>query len=150
MKKTQKIMQLLINEWMKMQLMNETLRYDVLKQWNYIKIKILLNQNYLFHWNLQFQKFIKISPSVLPGCGTRTKLICTPTNLFPQPPHSDWGNTSHYTLADFNLHQPLFSFLHMIPSCKQYWKDVQTWCKVWNHIDTKLISKTKYCYKYLI
>ena len=77
---------------MKMQLMNETLRYDVL---NNIKKKDLLKQDYLFHRNLQFQKFIKTSPSVLPGCGTRTKLICTPANLFPQPPHSGWGNTTH-------------------------------------------------------
>ena len=36
MEKNQKIMQLL-NEWMKMQLMNETLRYDVLHNENYIK-----------------------------------------------------------------------------------------------------------------
>ena len=34
------------------------------------------------------------------------KLICTPTNLFPQPPHSGWGNTTQYTLANFNLHRP--------------------------------------------
>ena len=80
----------------------------------------LLKQNYLFHRNLQFQKFIKTSPSVLPGCGTRIKLICTPANLFPQPPHSGWGNTTHYTLANSNLHQPLISFLYTIPSCKQY------------------------------
>ena len=30
-----------------------------------------------------------------------------------------------------------YSFLYMIPSCKQYGKDVQMWCKVWNHIDTE-------------
>ena len=81
---------------MKMQLMNETLRYDVL---NNIKKKNLLKQNYLFHRNLQFQKFIKISPSVLPRCGTSTKLICIMhpnCNLFPQPPHSGWGNTTQY------------------------------------------------------
>ena len=101
------------------------------------KKKLLLKQNYLFHRNLQFQKFIKTSPSVLPGCGMRTKLICTPANLFPQPPHSGWGNTTQYTLANSNLHQTFISFLYMIPSCKQYWKDVQTWCKVWNHIDTE-------------
>ena len=99
---------------MKMQLMNETLRYDV-----YIKKKNLLKQNYLFHRNLQFQKFIKTSPSVLPGCGTRIKLICTPANLFPHPPHSGWGNITQYTLANSNLHQPLISFLYMSPSCKQ-------------------------------
>ena len=105
---------------MKMQLMNETLRYDVLNNETMNKKKNLLKQNYLFHRNLQFQKFIKTSPSVLPGCGTRTKLICTPANLFPQPPHSAWGNTKHKTLANSNLHQPLISFLYMIPSCKQY------------------------------
>ena len=70
------------------------------------KKKLLLKQNYLFHRNLQFQKFIKTSPSVLLGCGTRTKLICTPANLFPQPPDSGWGNTTQYTLANSNLHQP--------------------------------------------
>ena len=60
----------------------------------------------------------------------------------PQPTsfpnhHTVVGETPHYTLANSNLHQPLISFLYMIPSCKQYWKDVQTWCKVWNHIDTE-------------
>ena len=35
--------------------------------------------------------------------------------LVGETPHS-----AHYTLAKFNLHQPLISFLHMIPSCKQY------------------------------
>ena len=95
---------------MKMQLMNETLRYDVLILKQLMKLykkKNLLKQNYLFHRNLQFQKFIKISPSVLPGCGTRIKLVCTPTNLFSQPPHSGWGNTTQYTQANSNLHQPL-------------------------------------------
>ena len=43
-----------------------------------------------------------------------------PANLFPQPPHSGWGNTTQYTLANSNSHQPLISFLYMIPSCKQY------------------------------
>ena len=43
-----------------------------------------------------------------------------PANLFPQPPHSGWENTTQYTLANSNLHQPLISFLYMIPSCKQY------------------------------
>ena len=41
-----------------------------------------------------------------------------PANLFPQPPHSGWGNTTHYTLANSNLHQPLINFLYMIPSCR--------------------------------
>ena len=79
-----------------MQLMNETLRYDVLN--NETIEKNLLKLSYLFNRNLQFQKLIKTSPSVLPDCETRTKLICTPANLFPQPPHSGWGNTSQYTL----------------------------------------------------
>ena len=86
----------------------------------YKKEKLIETKLFQFHRNLRFQKFIKPSPSVLPGCGTRTKLICTPANLFPQPPHSGWGNTTQYTLANSNLHQPLISFLFMIPSCKQY------------------------------
>ena len=84
-----------------MQLMNETLRYDVYTMKLYKK-KLLLKQNYLFNRNLQLQKFIKTSQSVLQGCRTSTKLICTPANLFPQPPHSGWGNTTHYTLANSN------------------------------------------------
>ena len=101
--------------------MNKTLRYDVLNnETSYIKKKNLLKQNYLIHINLQFQKFIKTSTTVLPGFGTRTKFICTPVNLFPQPPHSGWGNTTQYTLANSNLHEHLISFLYMIPSCKQY------------------------------
>ena len=66
-------------------------------------MKNLLKQNYLFHRNLQFQKFIKTSPSVLPGCGTRIKLICImhPNQPLPQPPHSGWGNTTQYTLEKF-------------------------------------------------
>ena len=51
---------------MKMQLMNEILRYDLNNETSYIKKKNLMKQNnYLFHRNLQFQKFIKTSPSVL-------------------------------------------------------------------------------------
>ena len=127
-----------IIKWMNENAINEwNIKIWCLTQWNYIKKKNLLKQNYLFHTNLQFQKFIKTSPSVSPGCGTRAKLICTPANLFPQPPHSGWGNTTQYTLANSNLHQPLISFLYMIPSCKQYWKDVQTRCRVWNDIDTE-------------
>ena len=60
-----------INEW--------NIKIWCLKQWNYIKKKYLLKQNYLFHRNLEFQKFIKTSPSVLPGCGTR------PNSYAPQP-----------------------------------------------------------------
>ena len=107
-----------INEW--------NIKIWCLKQWKYIKKKNLLKRNYVFHRNLQIQKFIKTSPSVLPGCGT-----------IDDQTHSGWGNTTQYALANSNLHQPLINFLYMIPSCKQYWKDVQTWCKVWNHIDTE-------------
>ena len=57
-----------------------------------------LEQNYLFNRNLQFQKFIKTAPSVLPGCGTRTKLICTPANLDLSPTKTEWLG-SQYTLA---------------------------------------------------
>ena len=68
-----------------------------------------------------------------------------PNSYAPQPTffpnhHTVVGDTphrTHYTLANSHLHQPLISLLYMIPSCKQYWKDVQTWCKVWNHIDTE-------------
>ena len=61
----------------------------------------LLKQNYLFHRNLQFQHFIKTSPSVLPGCGTRTKLICImhPNQpLSPTTSHIILVNTTQYTL----------------------------------------------------
>ena len=80
---------------MKMQLMNETLRYDVYTMKLYKK-KLLLKQNYLFHRNLQFQKFIKTSPSVLPGCGTRTKLICPQPTSFPNH-NTVAGETPHST-----------------------------------------------------
>ena len=43
-----------------------------------------------------------------------------PSQPSPQPPHSGWGNTTQYTQHNSNLHQPLISFLYMIPSCKQY------------------------------
>ena len=79
-----------------------------MKLYNYIKKKNLLKQNYLFHTNLQFQKFIKTSPSVLPGCG-----IQGPNSYAPQPTsfpnhHTVDGETLHssYTLANSNLHQP--------------------------------------------
>ena len=68
---------------MKMQLMNETLRYDVLHNETILKKKNLLKHNYLFHRNLQFQKFIKTSPSVLPGCGYEDQ-----THMHPSQPLS--------------------------------------------------------------
>ena len=95
--------------------------------------KKILEQNYLFHRNLQFQKFIKTSPSVLPGCGTRTKLIAMHNAPQPTPFHNHTQCLgkhhtvpTHHTLANSNLHQSLISFLYMIPSCKQYSKDVRT------------------------
>ena len=66
-----------------------------------------------------------------------------PANFFPQPPHSGWGNTTQYTLANSNLHQPLISFLYMIPSCKRDAKYEITFTR-------NLITKPKYYYKYLI
>ena len=57
----------------------------------------------------------------------RAKLICI---MHPNQPLSpttpQWlGKPTQYTLANSNLHQPLISCLYIIPSCKQYWKDVQ-------------------------
>ena len=72
---------------------------------HYKKEKLIqMIQIYLFDRNLQFQKFIKTSPSVLPGCGTRTKLICAqPTS---SPTTTQWLG-KHHTLANSNLHQAL-------------------------------------------
>ena len=64
-----------INEW--------NIKIWCLKQWSNIKKKNLLKQNYLFHRNFQFQKFIKTSPSALPGCGARTKLMHPSQPLSP-------------------------------------------------------------------
>ena len=89
------------------------------------KKKNLLKQNYLFHRNLQFQKF-NFADSVLRKflnftiCVTRMRYEDQTQQPLAQPPHSGWGNTTQYTLANSNLHQPLISFLYMIPSCKQY------------------------------
>ena len=41
---------------MKMQLINETFRYDVLSNETKLKMKILFKQNYLYHGNLLFKK----------------------------------------------------------------------------------------------
>ena len=43
-----------------------------------------------------------------------------PSQPLPRPPHSGWGNTTQYTLANSNLHQTFISSLYMIPLCKQY------------------------------
>ena len=108
-----------------------------------------MKQNYLFHRNLRFQKFIKPSPSVLPGCGTRIKLICTPANLFPQPPHSGCGNATHYTLANSNLHQPfeLVSFtwfLRVNNIEKMYKRDAKYEITL-----TRNLITSSYYYKYI-
>ena len=64
----------IINEW--------NIKIWCLKQLMKLYKKEKLIETKLFHRNLQFQKFIKTSPSVLPGCGTRIKLICPqPTSL---------------------------------------------------------------------
>ena len=85
---------------MKMQSMNETLRYDVLNN-ETMKKKNLLKQNDLFHRNLQLQKFIKTSPSALPGCGMRIKLICTTAMATSFPNHhtvvGETPHSTHYT-----------------------------------------------------
>ena len=41
------------------------------------------------------------------------------THMHPSQPLSQ-PNTAQHTLANSNLHQPLISFLYMVPSCKQY------------------------------
>ena len=92
---------------MKMQSMNEALRYDVLhNETSYIKKKNLLKQNYLFHRNLQFQKFLKNFNICVTRMWYEDQTHMPPANLFSQPPHSGWGNTTQCTLANFNLHQP--------------------------------------------
>ena len=91
---------------MKMQLINETLRYDVLNNES-----IYIKKTY---WN-EIIYFVEITISKIHKnftiCVTRMwdedQTHMPPANLFPQPPHSGWGNTTHYTLANSNLHQPL-------------------------------------------
>ena len=66
------------------------------------KKKLLLKQNYLFHRNLQFQKFIKTSPSVLQGYAG-----WGPNSYAPQPTsfpnhHRVVGETPHNTLDNSN------------------------------------------------
>ena len=79
-----------INEW--------NIKIWCLKQWNNIKKNNLLKQNYLFHRNLQFQKFIKTSPSVLPGWGMRAKLICIMHPNKPLSPTTTQWLGKHHTL----------------------------------------------------
>ena len=74
-----------MKEWMKMQLMNETFRYDVLNNEAIYKKEKLIKTKLFISWKFTILKInLKNSPTVLPGCGTRTQLICTPGNLFPQ------------------------------------------------------------------
>ena len=78
-----------INEW--------NIMIWCLTQWNYIKKKNLLKQNYLFHRNLRFQKFIKTSPSVL-----YQDAVQGPNSYAPQPTsfpnhHTVFGVTPHST-----------------------------------------------------
>ena len=61
------------------------------------KKKLLLKQNYLFHRNLQFQKFIKTSTICVTRMQDEDQTHMPPAKLFPQPPHSGWGNTTQYT-----------------------------------------------------
>ena len=77
--------------------------------------------------------------------------MCTPANLFPN--HNTMvGETPHYkyTLANFNLHQPLISFLYMIPSLNNIEKIYKRDAKYEITLTRNLITKTKYYYKYLI
>ena len=74
------------------------------------KKKNLLKQNFI-SWKFTILKIHKNS------------IICDrgPNSYAPQPTsfpnhHTVVGDT----IANFNLHQLLISFLYMIPSCKQY------------------------------
>ena len=119
---------------MKMQLINETFRYDVLNNETKLKMKILFKQNYLCHGNLQFKQ-IRNNFTI---CVTRMQ---DEDQTLMHPSQSLVGETVRHTVHTsqffFYLHQPLISFLHMTPSFKQYWKDVQTSCKVWNRVYTE-------------
>ena len=69
------------------------------------------------------------------------------------PPHCGWENTTQYALANSNLHQPLISFLYMIP-VKEMLNNVEKMYKrdaKYEIILTRnLITETKYYYEYLI
>ena len=96
-----------IIKWMNENAINEwNFKIWCLTQWNYIKKKNLLKQNYLFHTNLQFQKIHKNFTICVTRMQYKDQTHMPPANLFPQPPHSGWGNTAQYTLANSNLHQP--------------------------------------------
>ena len=55
-----------------------------------------LEQNYLSHRNLQFQKFIKTSPSVLLDAGRGPNLYASQPTSFPNH-HTVVGETPHNT-----------------------------------------------------
>ena len=65
-----------------------------------------------------------------------------PANLFPQPPHSGWGNTTHNTLDNSNLHQPLISwFLRVNNIEKMYKRDAKYEITLtWNLITSIIIN----------
>ena len=77
------------------------------------------------------------------------------THMHPSQPLSptitQWLRKHHTvhtsTLANFNLHQPLISFLYMIPSCEQYSKDYKRDAKYEITLTLNLITKTIYYYK---
>ena len=64
----------------------------------YKKEKLIETKLFQFHRNLQFQKFIKTSPSVLLGCGTRTKLICIMHPSQPLSPTTTQWLGKHHTV----------------------------------------------------
>ena len=126
---------------MKMQLMNETFRYDVLNNETVQKRNTYWNKIIYFIEIYNFKNSEKLH-LCYPDAGRGPNSYAPRPTSFPNH-HTVVGETQHNTLhvhctlANSNLHQPLISFLYMISSCKQYWKDVQTWCKVWNPINTE-------------
>ena len=60
------------------------------------KKEILLKQNYLFHRNLQFQKFIKTSSVVYPDAVRGPNLCAPQPTSFPNH-HTVVGETPHTT-----------------------------------------------------
>ena len=84
-------------------------------------MKNLLKQNYLFYRNFTISKIHKNFTI----CATRMR-DDDQTHMHPNQPLSptttQWlgKHRTLHTIANSNLHQPLISFLYMIPSCKQY------------------------------
>ena len=77
--------------------MNEAFRYDVLNNETILKMKILLKTKLFISWKFTILKIHK------------NFTICV-----------EFLHSTQYTLANFNLHQRLISFLYMVPSCKHY------------------------------